>query len=454
MPTTVDVLLPYHPGVSEYRVVDISDDASDPSIEELQVYKSGVPLTRMVDLEYMSSSSVQDSDGGFECADHAVRDEDINYIEEDMSYFDLTLNGGDGEGPEADFLPRSPRHTHVHDIIDHFATSHQQSSMPQLLLHAVPSQPHHTVMLRHLPSTSTSARELMLWRYLNDPEIRRDPWNPSPPALMIIERELSSSLADRLAHIIEYGGYFDGDQREDEAFIAMDPLHDLQENPLQSTADWVDFIRQMIQSLVFLHEHNIAQAVIPRSIEDLAQSIKMDIGLAPPNAHFSRIEFPVKYYFLDFSKAIKLRYTDGGPTRAVTASRETGCVIGGIHTARLGIPHCILDMDPEKQSHPLSGVALLGDLSDPEEDSSTDEISSSEDEERVRIVSETTRAMIFATDLKNLAHLFENAMTPAAPLTVALAPVFSAMTYSKAGSFRAADALEAFERAVRGLDFL
>jgi hypothetical protein len=78
------------------------------------------------------------------------------------------------------------------------------------------------------------SRELAIWRYLNDPSLRRDPWNPSPPALSIIEREIHSSV----------------DDGEAEAYIAMDRMYRLQDNPMMCTSDWVDFVRQMLQVIV------------------------------------------------------------------------------------------------------------------------------------------------------------------------------------------------------------
>lgn len=81
----------------------------------------------------------------------------------------------------------------------------------------------------------THSRELALWRYLNDPSLRRDPWNPSPPVLSIIEREIHSTA----------------DDVDDEVYIAMDRLYRLQDNPMKRAGDWIDFVRQMLQVIAF-----------------------------------------------------------------------------------------------------------------------------------------------------------------------------------------------------------
>ena len=107
-------------------------------------------------------------------------------------------------------------------------------------MHATPSHPSYPLLVRYLPSTFTYAHELALWRYLNNSSLRRDPWNPSPPVLSIIDRELPrhSQIGGMEAEL---------DDGEDEAYIVMDRLYHLQDNPLKSTGDWVDFVRQMLQ---------------------------------------------------------------------------------------------------------------------------------------------------------------------------------------------------------------
>ena len=112
-------------------------------------------------------------------------------------------------------------------------------------MHATPSHPSYPLLVRHLPSTSTYARELALWRYLNDTPSRRDPWNPSPPVLSIIERDLPSPAEDRRSQT--GGTEAEPDNGEDEAYIAMDRLYHLQDNPFKNIGDMVDFVRQMLQ---------------------------------------------------------------------------------------------------------------------------------------------------------------------------------------------------------------
>jgi hypothetical protein len=112
-------------------------------------------------------------------------------------------------------------------------------------MHATTSHPSYPLLVRHLPSTVTYGRELALWRYLNDASLRRDPWNPSPPVVSIIERELPISPTKCLSQTDEMRS--EADSGEDAAYIAMDRLYRLQDNPLKSIGDWIDFIRQMLQ---------------------------------------------------------------------------------------------------------------------------------------------------------------------------------------------------------------
>jgi len=82
---------------------------------------------------------------------------------------------------------------------------------------------------------------------LNSSTLRRDEWNPAPPALLIEERELGDSSSDRLARIIEFGDGYESEERDKEAFVVMDGLSSLEDNPLETEYDVIDFTRQMLQ---------------------------------------------------------------------------------------------------------------------------------------------------------------------------------------------------------------
>ena len=109
------------------------DTPSDATVDEVQSRTCcfGAPLTRMVNLEYLSSSSSSQSTD-LEDSEDFVRDDEINLIEENMSLFDLALARHDGEDADDDPSLRSPTHAYVHHVIDHLSPQTQGSSFPQV----------------------------------------------------------------------------------------------------------------------------------------------------------------------------------------------------------------------------------------------------------------------------------------------------------------------------------
>jgi hypothetical protein len=183
----------------------------------------------------------------------------------------------------------------------------------------------------------------------------------------------------------------------------------------------------------------------------------MDIGLAPTQTHFSRVNFPVKYYLLDFSRAVRLRVSSlarpscadqfsglrgrSKNTVILSASRPRvssflpdpfiGSLSVDTHSMNLtftldararsdsdvtfvssgfGTPDPGADMDTPKQYHFFSQPSSTDRLSDPEAESGSEEVTSDEEMQSVRVVSPTTRAMLFAADLKRLAQMLEDAV--------------------------------------------
>ncbi|KAF8486596.1 hypothetical protein JB92DRAFT_3148564 [Gautieria morchelliformis] len=475
------------------------DTNSDATLDEVQVppWRFGAPLTRMVRLEYLSSSSAQSSDADDledpEDSEYFVRDEQINHIEEDMSLFDLALARRDGDAADGDPSLRSTSHAYVNHVVNDMVPLISSSISPTVYAcYDFPSS--YPLLVRHLPSTVTYGRELALWRYLNDAPLRRDPWNPSPPVLSIIERELPISTAECLSQT-------EADSGEDAAYIVMDRLYRLQDNPLKSVGDWIDFIRQLLQGLVFLHEHNIAGVSYPLVDETWPPAFMMDIGLAPPQTHFSRVDFPVKYYLLDFSRAVRLRVSAlarpscsdqisglrgrSKNTVLLSASRprvpamlpdpfigslsldthsmnltftladararsdsDVTFVSSGFDTPDANAPH----IDTPKQCHFFSQPSSIERFSDPEAESGSEEATSDEEMHSVRVVSPATRALLFAADLKRLALMLEDAVQLASPVRDVLVPIFTAMRQAKILSLSAEDALRSFENIVRPLD--
>jgi hypothetical protein len=181
----------------------------------------------------------------------------------------------------------------------------------------------------------------------------------------------------------------------------------------------------------------------------------MDIGLAPPQTHFSRAEFPVKYYLLDFSKAVRLRvstvtrlpcYTQApiwrGRTKStvlLSSSHRIPSVLSDSFVGSLVVDTPLVNltftsasararsdsdvtlvsefntpdlngpsMDTPKQGHFFSQPSSPDRVSDPEVESGSEDASSDDEEQdTVKMVCAATRALLFAEDLKNLARMLE-----------------------------------------------
>ncbi|KAH9012677.1 hypothetical protein EDB84DRAFT_1642545 [Lactarius hengduanensis] len=105
-----------------------------------------------------------------------------------------------------------------------------------------------------------------------DPE---RPWNP----------------AARLLHTAERG---------DDAVLCLERLFNCDHPPLQTVANVVDYIRQALEGLCFLHEHSIAHCEYGDP-----NGVMMDIGRSS-SAGFDRKRLPVRYYCVNFSRAQEL----------------------------------------------------------------------------------------------------------------------------------------------------
>ena len=114
---------------------DSNSDATLDDDSERPAGCFGAPLTRMVKLEYLSSSSTQSNDdlGDSDDSGYFIRDEEINLIE-DMSLFDLALTRHDGDGIDEDPSLRSTTQAYVHHVIDHMSSRTQYSSSPRVCI--------------------------------------------------------------------------------------------------------------------------------------------------------------------------------------------------------------------------------------------------------------------------------------------------------------------------------
>lgn len=117
-----------------------SDGLSDATLDELQSpYLDGEPLTRMIEFGYMEipSSRDTDSDAFEEClvtvspakqpAEQFVRDEEINYIEEEI--LNPPCNGGNND--EGSLVPTfGPEY--VRSVVDYMTANPVASASPKV----------------------------------------------------------------------------------------------------------------------------------------------------------------------------------------------------------------------------------------------------------------------------------------------------------------------------------
>lgn len=171
----------------------------------------------------------------------------------------------------------------------------------------------------------------------------------------------------------------------------------------------------------------------------------MDIGLAPQHTKFSRSDYPVKYYFVDYSEAIRLevqeheRETRRGRSRNVvrlSASRlehfhrsppndDFTPYDDKPHARQILFPshHISSNLSPFKEirkrnssSPGVISAKLMNDLSDPETDSGSDAFSSDDEDDALRRVPSSIRSLAFGLDLKAFADMLEEALPPVRPL--------------------------------------
>ncbi|KAJ7185872.1 hypothetical protein C8R46DRAFT_1185470 [Mycena filopes] len=134
-----------------------------------------------------------------------------------------------------------------------------------------------SMMIKCLPASST---ELLILLRLNHADFRQDPWNPAPHILCAVTRD-------------------------DRVFLCFQRLVEFNQPPLQIVSNYIDFFRQVLEGLTFLHEHSIAQL----SCLDLA-SYMVDLGPTTSSASdsvesFDRTRYPVRYYFTNLENAVE-----------------------------------------------------------------------------------------------------------------------------------------------------
>ncbi|KAG9227768.1 hypothetical protein PTI98_011365 [Pleurotus ostreatus] len=319
------------------RNVDYSSDidaqdsgsASDSTLEDLDAvlnqYDFGYPLERMPVLPRRTSSPFAVSEE--EEMDDAYFSE---YSESECSTSSSIIYDIDFESVVDDLL------------------AEQAFELPKLrkFIMVEPSAPsaQDAFMIRVLP-TCSKQKELEILLSLNEHEPRLDPWNPVPHLLSVVERD-SIQRNRGVGGLAEDIGAV--------SFVCLEWLSKYNDPPFATVANYIDFIRQALEGLTFLHEQHITSlnygttdsfmvdigqrnawmalngaptpatavhqsgAESPTEGEEYSHSLtptqtassQMTSPLCSPQAQdppaapiFDRTRYPVRYYYTDFALA-------------------------------------------------------------------------------------------------------------------------------------------------------
>ncbi|KDR84956.1 hypothetical protein GALMADRAFT_204580 [Galerina marginata CBS 339.88] len=133
-----------------------------------------------------------------------------------------------------------------------------------------------------------SSAELLLLLELNLHELREDPWNSAPHILRAVERD-------------------------DKVYLCMQRLSEYNQPPLVNVAHYIDFFRQVLEGLSFLHEQRVVGLNCASPSSYMMDSSSASQTPAPTasddesTSHpFDRSAYPVRYYFVDFTQATRI----------------------------------------------------------------------------------------------------------------------------------------------------
>ncbi|KDQ25520.1 hypothetical protein PLEOSDRAFT_1090068 [Pleurotus ostreatus PC15] len=292
------------------RNVDYSSDidaqdsgsASDSTLEDLDAvlnqYDFGYPLERMPVLPRRTSSPF------------AVEEEEMDdayfseYSESECSTSSSIIYDIDFESVVDDLL------------------AEQAFDLPKLrkFIMVEPSAPsaQDAFMIRVLP-TCSKPKELEILLSLNEHEPRLDPWNPVPHLLSVVERDSvqrnrgEGGLAEDIGAV---------------SFVCLEWLSKYNDPPFATVANYIDFIRQALEGLTFLHEQHITSlnyGTTDSFMVDIGQrnawmalngaptpatAVRQSGAESPTEAQdpptapiFDRTRYPVRYYYTDFASA-------------------------------------------------------------------------------------------------------------------------------------------------------
>ncbi|KAH9893444.1 kinase-like domain-containing protein [Cubamyces lactineus] len=157
------------------------------------------------------------------------------------------------------------------------------------------------VYLKEVKSTSS---ELKILSYLSSDELRKDPRNHTIPLLETLQHPTNPALV----------------------FMVMPFLRFIDQPPFETVEDAYDCGEQVLEGLVFMHEHHIAHrdcayknvmmdatALYPRGFHPVQTRSLPDISDYAPV--LPRSSAPIKYYFLDFG--ISTQFDQGDQSRLV-----------------------------------------------------------------------------------------------------------------------------------------
>ncbi|KZS89466.1 hypothetical protein SISNIDRAFT_458660 [Sistotremastrum niveocremeum HHB9708] len=147
----------------------------------------------------------------------------------------------------------------------------------------------------------THTKELLIWKFLSSPELRKDPRNHCIPLFDV--------------HLLP--------DTDEQVLVAMPLLVEYDIIPFETPGEVMSCLHSFLEGLMFMHEHNVAH------LDIASVNVMMDPGpsLFPkgfhptdplyyvPNPsspkirlgapHISRTLAPVQYYYIDFGESVK-----------------------------------------------------------------------------------------------------------------------------------------------------
>ncbi|KAI0049394.1 hypothetical protein FA95DRAFT_1649083 [Auriscalpium vulgare] len=244
-----------------------SDPDSNPELDANLEF--GHPLQRMVPLETMDMPIEEMQSVAPKCGLYCIPTSEASSTASHRYYIDF-------EAVVDEYLSQYAEGDEWPDLV--FVESAKDD--------ALPNSRTCSLILRRMPC---DGEELAILRALNSDEVRHDPWNPAPRVLYVAER----------------GGI---------AVVCLERLFEYDQPPMQTVADVIDYIRQALEGLSFLHEHKIAHRGYGH-----VNGVMMDIGRSSAE-DFDRSKYPVRYYRVNFSQAQRVK--DDGSVRGAAFRRD------------------------------------------------------------------------------------------------------------------------------------